>query len=339
MHPAVAKALDEAHFVRMSKPFPDPHFVDANGVKLAIYEVNGDPNGAHPPIILVHGWPEIANSWRNQINALAEAGYRAIAVDLKGFGQSDAPTDKSLYDIVHLTSDLAALLDALEIERAVFCGHDWGGALVWSMGQLRPERVAGIIGVCTPLRPRPPAPPIEIIKQRFTQKHYFVQFQEERVPEELFSTDIARFFELMFRKPASREKWLSLMPGIYDLPERFRTARAVTQDDLIVSEEVISTYVAAYRRSGFHGGINLYRNVDRNWELMEGRDEIIRAPSMWVGAELDIFLPPESADGMERLIPDLEKHVIADCGHWVTWEQPDALNALLIDWLKRQISI
>jgi len=322
----------------MSKPFPDPRFVDANGVKLATYEVNGDPASMHPPVILVHGWPEIAYSWRNQINALAEAGYRAIAVDLKGFGQSDAPTDKSLYDIVHLTSDLAALLDALEIERAVFCGHDWGGALVWSMGQWRPERVAGIIGVCTPLRPRPPAPPIEIIKQRFTEKHYFVQFQEERVPEELFSTDIARFFQLMFRKPAPREKWLSLMPGIYDLPARFKTARQVTHDDLIVSDEIINTYVEAYTQSGFHGGVNLYRNVDRNWELMKGRDETVRAPSMWIGAEHDIFLPPESADGMGQLVPDLEKHVIADCGHWVTWEQPDALNALLIDWLKRRIS-
>jgi len=339
MHCAVANEFSEDHFVGMPKPFPTPRFVNANGVTLAIYEANGDQGGAHPPILLIHGWPEIAYSWRNQIHALAQAGFRVIAIDLKGFGRSEAPTDKSLYDIVHLTSDLAALLDALEIERAIFCGHDWGGAIVWGMGQWQPQRVAGIIGLCTPLRPRPPAPPIKIIKQRFSDKHYFVQFQEEHIPEDLFSTDIARFFQLMFRKPAARKKWRSLMPDIYDLPTRFKTARPVTPDDLIVSDDVISAYIEAYTRSGFHGGINLYRNVDRNWKLMEGRDETVLAPSLWIGADLDIFLPPESADGMERLVPNLEKHVIADCGHWVTWEQPEALNELLIDWLKRQISI
>jgi epoxide hydrolase A/B len=335
---AIAYGRHKHHAIAMKKIFPDPQFIDANGVNIAVYEVNGDPAGAHPPVILVHGWPEIAYSWRNQIHALADAGFRVIALDLKGFGRSDAPMDKSLYDIAHITSDLAALLDALNIEKAVFCGHDWGGACVWSMGQWRPERVAGIIGLCTPLRPRPPAPPIEIFKQRFTEKHYFVQFQKEKAPEELFSTDIDRFVRLMFRKPAPREQWPSLIPAVYDLPGRFRSAKPVNTDDLIVSEDVISVYVEAFKRSGFHGGINLYRNVDRNWELMEGRNETVDAPSMWIGAELDMFLPPESAEGMEQLVPNLEKHVIADCGHWVMWEQPDTLNALLVDWLKRRIS-
>ena len=99
------------------------------------------------------------------------------AFDLKGFGRSDAPKDASLYDVAHIADDISALLDHFEVDKAIFCGHDWGGAIVWSMGQLRPTRVAGVIGVCTPLRPRSPAPPITIVKNRFGDKHYYVQFQ------------------------------------------------------------------------------------------------------------------------------------------------------------------
>ena len=137
----------------MTDNFPQREFIDAGGVRLAIYEADGDPSRTRPPVILVHGWPEIAYAWKNQIGALADAGFRAIALDLKGFGYSDAPKDKALYDIEHITGDLAAMLDALDISKAYFCGHDWGGSIVWSMGQWRKDRIAGIIGVCTPLRP------------------------------------------------------------------------------------------------------------------------------------------------------------------------------------------
>lgn len=322
----------------MTSAFPEPKIVKAGGVNLAVYEADGDPGRNRPPIILVHGWPELAFSWRNQISALADAGYRTIAFDLKGFGRSDAPKDKELYNVEHLTSDFAHLLDALNIEQAVFCGHDWGGSLVWSMAQWRPERVAGVIGVCTPVKARPPVPPLAIIEKRFTDKHYFIQFQEEGVVEKLFESDVELFFQIMFQRPPSRERWADLVPGVFDLPGRFKSGKRPPKDNMIVSEYVIQTYVEAYRRSGFHGGVNLYRNVDRNWELTEGRDETVRAPGLWIGADLDLFLPPESADGMEALVPDLEKHVIEGSGHWVMWEKSDALNAIIIDWLDRRIS-
>ncbi len=322
----------------MSGDFPERRLIDAGGVSLAIYEADGDPARMRPPVLLIHGWPEIAYAWKNQIHALASAGFRTIAIDLKGFGYSDAPADKALYDIEHITGDLAALLVALDIKQAYFCGHDWGGAIVWSMGQWRADCVAGIIGVCTPLRPRPPAPPVTILKKRFSKKHYFVQFQEPNVAEKLFERDIERFVQMMFRKPAPRERWAALIPNIYDLPGRFLSDMPAHKNDLIVSDEIINIYIDAFQHSGFHGGINLYRNVDRNWALMEGREETVRAPALWIGADLDLFLPPESADGMEKIVPNLEKHVIKDSGHWVMWEQPDLLNKLIIDWLLRQIS-
>lgn len=321
----------------MSDDFPSPQMVDAGGVKLAIYEVDGDPERARPPLILLHGWPEIAYSWRNQLHAFAAAGWRVIALDLKGFGASDAPADVALYDADHVTGDYCALMDALEIDKAVFCGHDWGGVLVWAMGQLHPDRTSGVISVCTPAMPRPPAPPLSIFKAMFGEKHYFIQFQEPDVPEALFSSDIERFFKMVFQKPAPREAWPALIPGVYDLPGRFKSDYQPS-DDLVVTAEAYQKYVDAYKRSGFTGGINLYRNIDRNWANMEGRDQTVRAPSLWVGAELDLFIPPERAEGMEAIIPDLEKHVIAGSGHWVSWEKPEELNTVVIDWLTRRIS-
>lgn len=323
----------------LMQPFPNAKFVQAGDTKLAYYEADGDNERQRPPVILVHGWPEIAYSWKNQIHTLSSAGLRVIAIDLKGFGLSDAPKDTSLYDATHMTADFCALLDTLNINEAVFCGHDWGGALVWSMGQRQPDRVAGIISLCTPLAPRAPAAPVSILKRRYTDKHYFVQFQESEWPEKLFATNPEKFFRLMFQGPAQRSRWASLIPGVFDLPGRFQSSHAPDEDTLIVSEEDLQIYVQAYKHSGFHGGVNLYRNVDKNWAELEGRNEYIDKPSLWIGAELDMFLPPESADGMEALVPDLEKQVISGCGHWVNWEKPDAVNDAIIDWINRRFSI
>ena len=311
--------------------FPEPQFVDAGGVRLATYAA-----GDGPPVILVHGWPELAYSWKNQIAALADAGYRAIAFDLKGFGRSDAPHDTALYDIRHMTDDLVRLLDALKIQKAVFCGHDWGGAIVWPMAQLHPDRVCGVIGVGTPHRPPPPAPPLAIIEKRFGPRHYIIQFQQPGAPEALFAKDVERFFQLMFRRPAAPKDVEKLGLRIFDIQGRFRDGPPADPAAIIVGADDLAVYVDAYRRSGFHGGINLYRNIDRNHELMRSVDPVIGAPALMISAENDLFLPPAAADGMETLIPDLEKALIRNCGHWVMWEQPDALNRIMVDWLRRR---
>ncbi|NWG70157.1 MAG: alpha/beta hydrolase [Parvularculaceae bacterium] len=314
--------------------FPEPRILRAGAVGLAVYEA-GEAS-ARPPVVLVHGWPEIAYSWKNQMRPLAEAGFRAIAIDLKGFGRSDAPSDKALYDIRRLTDDLAALLDALGLDRAVFCGHDWGGAIVWPMAQLHPDRVAGVIGVSTPHRAPPPVSPLAIIEKRLTANHYFIRFQKEGFAESVFEGREEEFFRFVFRTPVPREVWPKLVPGAYDLITRFEERRPVDANRIVMSADDLAVYVAAYKRSGFTGGINLYRNIDRNYEIMRAVDPIIRRPALFVGADLDLFLPPEGAADMPALIPDLEKHLIAGCGHWVMWEKPGELNALMIDWLQRR---
>ncbi|MEX6632473.1 alpha/beta fold hydrolase [Hyphococcus lacteus] len=318
--------------------FPTPHRIRAGDTTLAIYENDGDPTRKNPPIILIHGWPEIAYSWKNQLGPLADAGFRVIAVDIKGFGYSDAPIDPTLYDAKTMTADFCGLLDTLGIKKAIFCGHDWGGSLIWSMAQLHPERVVGAIGLCTPLRRRAPVEPISILRKRFGNVHYFVHFQQPEIAENLFATDPERFVKLMFRRPVPREKWPSLVPEIFDVPGRFKNAPEPSDDGLIISTQDAQVYVDAYRNSGFHGGVNLYRNVDQNWKYMAGRDEVVRAPSLWIGADLDLFLPPETAVDMDELVPDLEKHIIPDCGHWMNWEKPNEINKIMIDWLNRRFS-
>ncbi|MFN0024371.1 MAG: alpha/beta fold hydrolase [Parvularculaceae bacterium] len=308
--------------------FPEAQSVDIGAAILSVHEA-----GKGPAIVLVHGWPEIAYSWKNQIGALASAGYRVIAPDLKGFGRSSAPKDKALYDIRHLTDDLARLLDALGLDRAIFCGHDWGGAIVWPMAQLHPSRVAGVIGVCTPHRAPPPVPPLTIIRNRFGEKHYFIQFQEDAAVEALFASDVERFFRIMFRGPPSVPDMEKLGRRIFDLPGRFRDGPAPDASTTIVSDADLAVYIDAYHRSGFHGGVNLYRNIDQNFAIMRGVDPVIRAPALWIGAEDDVFLPPAGADGMEKIVPDLQTAIIRDCGHWVMWERPRQLNEILLRWL------
>ena len=311
--------------------FPSPRFVDAAGVRLAVYE-----QGAGFPVVLVHGWPEIAYSWANQLPAVAAAGFRAIAPDLKGFGRSDAPKDRSLYGIRQVTDDLAAMLDALGLEKAVFCGHDWGGLIVWPMALLRPDRVAGVIGVCTPhLAPRAEAP-TKLLTDRFGPDHYIVRFQKDGEAESCFTGREDAFFEFMFRAPAPRAVWPKLMPGVFDIVTHFNRFKSADPAHVVVPAADRAVYAEAYRRSGFTGGINLYRNMDRNAELMRTLDPVIRKPCLFVGAELDMFLPIEIAAGMPKLIPDLETHTLRDCGHWVMWERPHELNALMTDWLTRR---
>jgi len=325
------------------KNFPSPKYIsisapDGGHINIAVYDapISDEIRDANKdPIILIHGWPELAYSWKNQMEVLAETGRRVLAIDLKGFGRSDTPHNVAQYDMRHITDDLANLLGVLEIKRAIFCGHDWGGAIVWAMGVLKPDLVCGVISICTPHLPAPPVAPISILKKRFGDLHYFVQFQEPDIPEQTFTGHEELLFNICFRKPPARHKWPNLIPDIYDLPGRLKKGAPVPIEQLVVSEESIQFYIEAFQKSGFHGGINIYRNVDQNWAYMKEKNLVIEKPCLWVGAELDIFIPPEAAAPMKELIPNLTQEVIPKCGHWVMWEQPKKLNTILSTWLEK----
>lgn len=320
--------------------FPEPKTVEANGLKMAVYE-----QGDGFPVVMCHGFPELAYSWRHQIPAVAKAGFRAIAPDQRGYGRTvDAktgkiPADVESYDIAHLTDDLAAMLDELGIGKAIFCGHDWGGVVVWQMPLRHPDRVAGVIGVNTPFMPRSPIDPIEAMRMAMGDDMYIVYFQKYGEADKLFGDDVAKSLRFWYRKSSVTLEDFENAPEEAQnlaLAKLFARPESEWAGEQLLTDEEAEYYRKAFERTGFTGGLNWYRNFSRNWKLTEGQTEHVDVPCLMISAANDVVLRPELADGMEQYCPDLEKHVIADCGHWTQAEKPDELNALITDWLKRR---
>jgi pimeloyl-ACP methyl ester carboxylesterase len=329
----IAAALFCCANTALAADWPEPKMVESNGISMAVYEM-----GDGMPVVFSHGFPELAYSWRYQLSALAEAGYHAIAPDQRGYGKTDAPEDIEAYDIAKLTGDLVGILDDMGYEKAVFVGHDWGGLVVWMMPLLHPDRVAGVVGVNTPFMPRTPVPPIQMLRAMRGENNYIVAFQEPGVADAALEKDVRKTFEAFMRKGGfTAEEFAKLPP---DAPERnFELLTMLEADafpgELLLDDAEMDMYVNTFEKTGFTGGVNWYRNIDRNWELTEGVEQKINVPCLYIGAEDDVVLPPSMAAGMENFIPDLEKHVIEDCGHWTQQEKPDELNRVLIDWLDR----
>lgn len=318
--------------------FNNPRMVSSNGLNMAVFE-----EGAGLPVIMCHGFPEIAYSWRHQIPAVAAAGFHAIAPDQRGYGRTTgSPKGKDAvdqYDMEHLTGDLVGMMDEMGLEKAIFCGHDWGGFVVWQMALMHPERVAGVIGVNTPYSPRSPMDPIELMKQAFGEDMYIVYFQKHGQAEGLFEKDIARSMRFWYRKSSMTLEEYDAQPqeaknlafaAAYNQPEEEWGGES------LLTPEEHAYYVDAFTRSGYEGGINWYRNFTRNWEKSEGQKETIDVPCLMISAANDFVLRPAMTDGMENYIPDLEKHIIPDCGHWTQSEKPEELSAIMTDWLKRR---
>jgi pimeloyl-ACP methyl ester carboxylesterase len=243
------------------------------------------------------------------------------------------------YDIHHLTGDLIGMLDAMKIDKAVFVGHDWGGFVVWQMPLLHPTRVAGVIGVNTPFMPRAPMDPIALMRMAYGEEMYIVFFQKPGVADALLGRDPAKTLRLFYRKTGMTLEEFDKRPAE---EKNFALARAFDVDEslwpghVLLTAEELDVYAKAFTRTGFTGGINWYRNFTRNWQTTEGVAQKVTVPCLMVMAANDVVLRPALADGMEAFVPDLEKHLIKDCGHWTQAEKPDELNRVIIDWLKRR---
>ena len=299
--------------------------------------------GRGPTVVLCHGFPELAYSWRHQFDPLVAAGFRVIAPDQRGYGGSDRPEAIRSYDLHHLCGDLVGLLDALGIERAVFAGHDWGGFVVWAMPILHPERTAAVIGVNTPYLPRSPIPPTQLFRTLVngrSERHYIAWFQEPGVAERVLDRRAQLVFEKVMRRgvdEATIQKRLSADPEGPDLNPFRRLEEVETLGEALLSEAELETYASTFARTGFGGGINWYRNFDRNWEtLPELGVAKLGLPCLMVTAQWDWALRPEFAAGMPAMCSDLEMHPIAQCGHWTQQERPAELNRILVDWLGRR---
>lgn len=315
---------------------PPARRVRAGDITLSVHEA-GPQDGL--PVLLLHGWPDLALGWAPQIAALSGAGYRVIAPDLRGFGASDAPPEIKAYGIDAMCTDIENLLDALGVERAVIAGHDWGGIILWQAACLIAHRFLGAIGVNTPHLPRSSTPPLDVFREQGGEEHYIVRFQDEAA-DEVFAGREEDFFAFSFGSPPPSGDLAKLPASITHLPRRFDAFLArgglKSEDDCVVPPQLRAQYAEAYRRSGFRGGLNLYRNFNANWERMGGVDHRLSMPCLMISAECDFMLPPRLAAWMPALCRDLERHVIEDIGHWTMAEAPDALNALMLDWLTRR---
>ena len=312
--------------------FPAAKFVDANGLRLATYE-----QGSGPAVILVHGFPELAYSWRHQIPALAAAGYRAIALDMRGYGQSDSPTGVEHYRVADFIRDLHGLLDALQLENATFIGHDWGALILWQMAMLAPERIDRLIALNIPHHPRAAVDPILLMRQRFGDDFYIVNFQDSDEAEQAFAADPGHFFDVMMRKnQITRAQFEQLPPEMKVLSLLKTMARKESGGEPLLAAEERSYFVDAFSKSGFTNPINWYRNWTLNWQALEGVDQNIGIPTLFIGAVDDVLIAPEHIEAMKPLVTDLTIEMLEPCGHWTQQERPDDVNRLITEWLMQR---
>ncbi|MEO8813125.1 MAG: alpha/beta hydrolase [Caulobacteraceae bacterium] len=327
---------------------PTVEYADVNGVRMAYYQA-GPRTGI--PVIFCHGFPELAFSWRHQLAAFEAAGRWAIAPDQRGYGLTSRPAQVEAYDMAHLTGDIFGLMDHLKIEKAILCGHDWGGIVVWQAPLFHPDRVAGVIGLNTPFMPRAPADPIEIMRRRFGEDMYIVHFQKPGEADAILDGDVAKAMSFFLRRPpegsapAGGGVSNALQDGaaaaegqstfaLIKMLQAYDPAHDPRPQFLTPAE--MAVFVETFGRTGFTGGINWYRNFTRNWRNGEHLPGTVTVPSLMVMAQLDAVLPPSAADGMEAFVPDLEKVLIEGSGHWTQQEKPDAVNRVLLDWLDRR---
>jgi pimeloyl-ACP methyl ester carboxylesterase len=320
-----------------------------SGIELAYYEA-GPRRGV--PIILCHGFPELAFSWRHQLKALGEAGRWVIAPDQRGYGLSSRPDGVTAYDMDHLTGDLCGLLDHLGVEKAIFCGHDWGGIVVWQMPLMHRDRVAGVIGLNTPFMARAPADPIEIMRKRFGEGMYIVHFQKPGEADAVLNGDVAKAMGFFMRRPAPQTPPASggLSANFSGLEDESTPASTFALIEVLkmydpsadprpelLSKDEMAAFVETFERTGFTGGINWYRNFTRNWERSANLPQRIDGlPCLMITAELDAVLPPSAAEHMPQFIGDLETHLVKGSGHWTQQEKPQDVNRLILDWLDRR---
>lgn len=288
--------------------------IATNGIELALHD-----EGEGPLIVLCHGFPELAYSWRAQIPALTAAGYRVIAPDMRGFGNSSVPQEVEAYDVITLCGDLCGVLDDVGEESAIFVGHDWGANVVWQLAVTQPGRVRAVAGLSVPFVPRAPAAPIPIMRRHLGEDFYIVWFQQPGVADAALASDVRRTL-------TTSRQWTA---------DWAQEDGAELKRAPWISEEELAVYIDAFERTGFTGGLSWYRNIDRNWELTEPfAERRIEQPAMYLTGELDPVRRFMPAEAMQGWVTDLRAEIVVpQAGHWVQQQAPEAVNAALLEFL------
>lgn len=311
--------------------------VSSAGHRIHVAE-HGPEDGT--PVVMIHGFPESWYSWRHQLTALGDAGYRAIAMDVRGYGRSAAPSALDAYSMTPLVGDVIAVIDDLGVEDAVVIGHDWGAPIAWNTALLRPGRVRGVAGLSVPYAGRGDARPLETFLTFSADELFYINyFQEPGVAEAEVEKDLAGWL-MGFYFTASGEgdhsqPSMSFVPPGRELRERFQYPAPGQM--AWMTDEDFAYYLGEFERSGLTGGFNRYRNIERDWEeLSPWRHAPIQVPALFIGGDKDgpTMLGQGAISRFETTLPQLTKSVILEqCGHWVQQEKPAETNQLLIEFV------
>jgi pimeloyl-ACP methyl ester carboxylesterase len=316
-------------------------FVEANGIRIHIAE-----QGTGPLVLLCHGFPESWHSWRHQIPALAEAGFHAVAPDMRGYGQTDRPEAIDQYTLLHLVGDMVGLLDALGAESAVIAGHDWGAPVAWHSALLRPDRFRAVIGLSVPYRPRGSTRPTTVMPRTDDAVFYQLYFQEPGVAEaELERDPRASIRRILYSGSGDVPRsapTISNPDSVGMVPRRGGFLSRTRDPETLpawLTEADIDFYAEEFKRAGFRGGLNWYRNIDRSWELLAPfAGARVTVPALYVAGDRDLVVHFRGMDqllpNLTRFVPNLRKTImLPGCGHWTQQERPAEVNAAMLEFL------
>jgi pimeloyl-ACP methyl ester carboxylesterase len=321
---------------------PTHRSVEANGIRIHIAE-----QGNGPLVLLCHGFPESWYSWRHQLKALAEAGFHAVAPDMRGYGQSDRPAEIERYSLFHLVGDMIGVLDALGEKNAVIAGHDWGAPVAWHAALLRPDRFRAIIGLSVPYRPRGSVAPTTVMPQNADASFYQLYFQKPGLAEAELEADArVSLRKILYsgsgdvprrNPPGAASSGVGMVPRTGGFLTRMPSPETLPE---WLSEADVEYYAGQFQQSGFRGGLNWYRNIDRNWELMAPfAGACVTVPALYMAGDLDLVVSfprmKEVIADLPRFIPQLKATImLPGCGHWTQQERPNEVNKAMIEFLR-----
>jgi pimeloyl-ACP methyl ester carboxylesterase len=316
-------------------------FIETNGIRMHVAE-----QGEGPLVLLCHGLPELWYSWRHQLSALAAAGFHAVAPDMRGYGQTDRPELIEQYTLLHLVGDMIGLLDALSHETAVIAGHDWGAQVAWHAALLRPDRFRGVIGLSVPFIPRGPDYPSKRYPESDATIAYQSYFQFPEVAEADLEHDVRFTVRTFLCSGDAPNSAINVDPAghVFMVPREAGVMENLVDPTSLppwLTEADVEVYVEQFERTGFRGGLNWYRNMDRNWELLAPFAGLkITVPALLVAGDRDIAL---AFRGMDQVISELPKNVpklqktliLPGCGHWTQQERRQEVNKAMLEFLRQ----
>jgi pimeloyl-ACP methyl ester carboxylesterase len=317
-------------------------FIEANGICMNVAE-----QGNGPLVLLCHGFPETSYSWRHQLASLADAGFHAVAPDMRGYGKTDSPAETDQYTIFHLVGDMVGLLDSLESETAIIVGNDWGTTVAWQAALMRPDRFRGVVALGVPMMGQPPMPPTQLFPQTNDALLYALYFQVPGMAEAEFERDVPTTMRKLlygasgeagprqendgtpnpFGMVSRRDGLLAPLPSPAQLP-------------IWLTETDLDTFATAFAESGFRGGLNYYRNLDRNWKLQSSLNgKTVNIPALYMVGERDVGLSipgmRELIAAMPGLVPMLKEPIfLPGCGHWAPQERPHQVSTAILDFAR-----